>query len=56
MTDVVKKKREDNVNYGSIYGLNNDREAALLRTKLFNIFAKTPPKSRHGFFKDTYPM
>jgi hypothetical protein len=44
MTDVVKKKREENVNYGSVYGLNNDREAAMLRAKLFNIFAKTPPK------------
>ncbi len=44
MTDVVKKKREDNINHGTIYGLNNDREAAMLRAKLFNIFTKTVPK------------
>ena len=44
MTDVVKKKREDNINHGTIYGLNNDIEAAMLRAKLFNIFAKTKPQ------------
>lgn len=44
MTDVVKKKREDNINHGTIYGLNNDREAAMLRAKLFNIFTKTKPQ------------
>lgn len=44
MTDVVKKKREDNINHGTIYGLNNDREAAMLRAKLFSIFTKTAPK------------
>lgn len=44
MTDIVKKKREESVNYGTIYGLSSDREAAMLRAKLFSIFAKTPPK------------
>jgi hypothetical protein len=41
MTEVVRKKREENTNHGTVYGLNKDRDAAMLRSKLFSIFNKT---------------
>jgi len=44
MTDVVKKKREESINHGTVYGLNKDRDAALLHAKLFQIFTKGPTK------------
>lgn len=44
MTDIVKKKREENINHGTIYGLNKDRDTAMLRAKLFQIFTNTPSK------------
>lgn len=45
MTDVVKKKREDNIVQGTtIYGSTREREAAILRAELFNIFTKKIPK------------
>jgi hypothetical protein len=41
MTEVVRKKREENINHGTVYGLSKDRDAAMLRSKLFSIFNKT---------------
>lgn len=51
MTEVVKKKREENANHGTVYGLSKDREAAMLRNKLFQIFNKN---ITHGIRKDTH--
>jgi hypothetical protein len=44
MTDIVKKKREENVNHGTVYGLNKDRDEAMVKAKLFQIFTKGSAK------------
>jgi predicted CopG family antitoxin len=40
MTEVVKRKREENETHGTIYGLSKDRDAALLATKRFHVYSK----------------
>jgi len=40
MTEVVKKKRAENANHGTIYGLVKEREDAVIRSKLFHIYSK----------------
>jgi hypothetical protein len=44
MTDIVKKKREENVNHGTVYGLSKDRDEAMVKAKLFQIFTKGSAK------------
>jgi len=43
-TEVVDRKRKDNVNYGTIYGNARDREQAIIRSKLMNIYSKAGVK------------
>ena len=43
-TEVVDRKRKDNVNYGTIYGNARDRENAIIRSKLMNIYSKAGVK------------
>jgi hypothetical protein len=44
MTEVVKKKRKQNENHGTIYGLNKDREEAMLKAKRFHVYSKAGAK------------
>lgn len=43
-TEVVDRKRKDNVNYGTIYGSAREREHAIIRSKLMNIYSKAGVK------------
>ena len=43
-TEVVDRKRKDNVNYGTIYGNAREREQAIIRSKLMNIYSKAGVK------------
>jgi hypothetical protein len=41
-SEVVDRKRKDN--HGTIYGNANDRENAIIRSKLMNIYSKAGTK------------
>jgi hypothetical protein len=43
-TDVVKRKRDEGVQMGTIYGLNKDRDQALLHARSFHVFSKAGTK------------
>ena len=43
-TDVVARKRKDNINHGTIYGLAKERENAIIRSRLMNIYSKAGVK------------
>lgn len=43
-TEVVERKRKDNVNYGTIYGSAREREDAIIRSKLMHIYSKAGTK------------
>lgn len=40
MSEVVKRKRKENENHGTIYGLIKDREEAMLKAKRFHVYSK----------------
>lgn len=44
MTEVVKKKRKENKEHGTIYGLSKDREKAILKSKQFHVYSKAGSK------------
>ena len=43
-TEVVARKRLENVNYGTIYGSAREREDAVIRSKLMHIYSKAGVK------------
>jgi hypothetical protein len=43
-TDVVARKRQENANHGTIYGLAKEREDAVIRSKLFHVYSKAGVK------------
>lgn len=43
-TEVVARKRKENVNYGTIYGSAREREDAVIRSKLMHIYSKAGKK------------
>ena len=43
-TEVVKKKRKENQNHGTIYGLNKDREEAIIKAKRFHVYSRAGAK------------
>lgn len=43
-TDVVKRKRDEGVQMGTIYGLNKERDEALRHAKRFHVFSKAGTK------------
>lgn len=43
-TDVVARKRLENIHHGTIYGSTREREDAVIRSKLMNIFSKAGTK------------
>jgi hypothetical protein len=43
-TEVVKRKRDEGVEVGTIYGLNKERDEALLHAKRFHVFSKAGTK------------
>ena len=43
-TEVVERKRKDNVHYGTIYGLAKEREEAIIRSRLMHIYSKAGVK------------
>ncbi len=43
-TEVVARKRKDNINHGTIYGLAKEREHAIIRSKLMHIYSKAGVK------------
>ena len=43
-TDVVKRKRKDNINHGTIYGLVKEREDAMVHNKMINTYIKAGVK------------
>lgn len=43
-SEVVARKRVENVNYGTIYGSAREREDAVIRSRLMNIYSKAGVK------------
>ena len=43
-TEVVKRKRDQGIEVGTIYGLNKERDEALLHAKRFHMFSKAGTK------------
>jgi len=43
-TEVVKRKRDEGIEVGTIYGLNKERDEALLHAKRFHVFSKAVGK------------
>ena len=43
-TEVVKRKRDEGTDMGTIYGLNKERDEALLHAKRFHMFSKAGTK------------
>lgn len=39
-TEVVQRKRDSGVDVGTIYGLNKDRDDAMLKAKRFHMFSR----------------
>lgn len=44
MTEVVKRKRKQDQNHGTIYGLAKDRKEAMLKAKQFHVYSKAGTK------------
>lgn len=44
MTEVVKRKRKQDQNHGTIYGLAKDRKEAMLKAKQFHVYSKAGVK------------
>ena len=43
-SDIVKRKRDEGIQMGTIYGLNKERDEALLHAKRFHVFSKAGMK------------
>jgi len=43
-SEVVARKRSENIHYGTIYGSAREREDAVIRSRLMNIFSKAGTK------------
>ena len=43
-TEVVKRKRDEGTDLGTIYGLNKERDEALLHARSFHVFSKAGTK------------
>lgn len=43
-TEVVERKRKDNIHHGTVYGLTKDREEAITRAKYFHMYSKAGVK------------
>ena len=43
-TEVVKRKRDEGIEIGTIYGLNRERDEALLHAKRFHVYSKAGTK------------
>ena len=43
-TEVVARKRRDNIHYGTVYGNAREREDAIIRSKLMHIYSKAGVK------------
>jgi len=43
-TEVVKRKRDQGIEVGTIYGLNKERDEALRHAKRFHVFSKAGTK------------
>jgi hypothetical protein len=43
-TEVVRRKRDEGIEVGTIYGLNKERDEALLHAKRFHVFSKAGTK------------
>lgn len=43
-TEVVKRKRDEGIEIGTIYGLNRERDEALLHAKRFHMYSKAGTK------------
>ena len=43
-SDVVARKRKDNIHHGTIYGLAQEREHAIIRSRLMHIYSKAGTK------------
>jgi hypothetical protein len=43
-TEVVRRKRDEGIEVGTIYGLNKERDEALLHAKRFHMFSKAGTK------------
>lgn len=43
-SEVVARKRSENIHYGTIYGSAREREDAVIRSRLMNIFSKAGVK------------
>ena len=39
-TEVVARKRKDNIHHGTVYGLQKEREDAVIRSRLMHIYSK----------------
>lgn len=44
MTEVVRKKRKQDQNHGTIYGLAKDRAEAIVKAKRFHVYSKAGTK------------
>lgn len=43
-TEVVERKRRDNIHYGTVYGNAREREDAIIRSRLLHIYSKAGVK------------
>lgn len=43
-SEVVARKRKDNIHHGTIYGLAKEREDAIIRSRLMHIYSKAGVK------------
>ena len=43
-SEVVARKRSENIHYGTIYGSAREREDAVIRSRLMNIYSKAGVK------------
>jgi len=43
-TAVVKRKRKEDANHGTVYGLAKDRKEAMLKAKRFHVYSKAGSK------------
>ena len=43
-SEVVARKRKDNIHHGTVYGLTKDREEAMTRAKYFHMYSKAVVK------------
>ena len=43
-SEVVARKRKDNIHHGTVYGLAKEREDAIIRSRLMHIYSKAGVK------------